>query len=98
MSRRVLAILTIGTIALVAVVWKGRSQQAALPDFSGAWELVSASGTRPPDGLLMQTNQSSTALRVDAHWTEPANGAYGLTLVGLITPELTFSLDGREDL
>jgi len=98
MRGRVVTISAIGTIALAATLWKGRAQQLALPDFSGEWELVSASGTTPPDGFVMQTNQSSTALRVEAHWTEPENGKLGLTLVGLITPELTFSMDGREDL
>jgi hypothetical protein len=98
MRRRVIAISAIGTIALVAMVWKGRAQQSARPDFSGEWELVSAAGTTPPAGFVMQTNQSSTTFGVKAHWTGPENGAYGLTLVGLVAPELTFSMDGREDL
>ena len=97
MRRGVIAVAAIGTVALAATLWKGRAQQSALPDFSGEWQLVSAAGTTPPDGFVMQTNQSSRVLRVTTHWTEPENREYGLTLVGLITPELTLSMDGRED-
>lgn len=96
--RRIIAISAIGTIALVATLWKGRAQPSAPPDLSGEWELVSAVGTTPPVGFVMQTNQSSTTFRVNSHWREPEHGEYGLTLVGLLTPELTFSADGREDL
>jgi hypothetical protein len=98
MRRGVIAVAAIGTVALAATLWKGRAQQSAPPDFSGEWQLVSAAGTTPPDGFVMQTNQSSMVLRVTTHWTEPENREYGLTLVGLITPELTLSMDGREDL
>ena len=98
MRRGVIAIVAIGTIALVVTLWNGRAQQSALPDFSGEWELVSAAGTTPPEAFVMLMNQSSTVLRGNAHWTESENRQYGLTLVGLITPELIFSMDGREDL
>jgi len=46
----------------------------------------------------MQTNQSSTALASRRTGRNPRMAKLGLTLVGLITPELTFSMDGREDL
>ena len=46
----------------------------------------------------MRVNQSSTELRISSRWKEPENGQYPLTLVGLLTPKLTFSSDGREDL
>jgi hypothetical protein len=98
MRRKVIAFSAIATIALAVVLWKGRAQQPAQPDLSGEWELVSAVGTTPPDGFVMQVNQSSTTLRVRDHWNQPANDQYGLTLVGLLAPELTFSIDGREDL
>ncbi|HEY2013106.1 MAG TPA: hypothetical protein VGH38_06360 [Bryobacteraceae bacterium] len=98
MSRRVIAISAIGTIALMATIWEGKAQQTAPPDFSGGWELVSASGTTPPEGFSLQMNQTSTALQVQSSWTPAASGQYGLTLIGLLTPELTFTVDGREDL
>jgi hypothetical protein len=98
MRPAVIAVSAIGIIALGATLWKGWAQPPALPDLSGEWKLVSAAGTKPPDGFVVQMNQSSATLRVTAHWTEPENGQYGLTLVGLIAPELTFFLDGREDL
>src|SRR5947207_3516133 len=98
MRRRLIAISAIGTIALATTVWKGRARQSAPPDFSGEWQIVSAVGATAPDGFVMRANQSSTALRVTAHWTKPQNGEYGLTLVGLITPALSLSINGREDL
>src|SRR5438132_294396 len=98
MRRKILAISAIGAIALAAALWKGRAQQSAQPDLSGEWELVSAVGTTPPDGFVMQVNQSSATLRVNSRWQEPEDGRYGLTLVGLLAPELIFHTDGREDL
>jgi hypothetical protein len=98
MRRKIIAILAIGTIALAATLWKAWARQMARPDLSGEWRLASAVGTSPPDGLVMQANQSSTTFRVNSYWREPENGQYGLTLTGLLTPELTFSLDGHEDL
>jgi hypothetical protein len=86
------------TIVLAATLWQGRAQQQAPPDFSGEWQPVSAVGTTPPDGFVIRTHQTPSSLHATAHWTEPENGQYGLTLVGLIASELTFSLDGREDL
>jgi hypothetical protein len=98
MKRKVIAISAFGVIAFVATLWKVRAQQSAQPDLSGEWELVSAVGTTLPDGFVMQVNQSSTTLRVHSHWMEPENGEYGLTIVGLLAPELIFSTDRREDL
>jgi hypothetical protein len=98
MRRKLIAISAIGAMAFVATLWKGRAQQSPQPDLSGTWELVSAVGTTPPDRFVMQVNQSSTTLRVNSYWNEPEKGEYGLTLIGLLAPELTFSTDGREDL
>jgi hypothetical protein len=98
MRQKVGLIAAIGIIVLAAAFWRGRAQEAGVPDFSGEWQLVSATGTVPPDGFVMQGKQSSTALQLNARWTEPKNGEYGLTLIGLTTPEVILSTDGREDL
>src|SRR5260370_19738309 len=98
MRRRVISFAMVGAIVLAVALWKGRAQQSAVPDFSGDWRVVSATGTTPPEEFTMQVTQSSTSLRVTAHWTEPANGEYGLTLLGLTTPEVILSTDGHEDL
>ncbi len=98
MRRRIISFAALGAIVLAIALWKGRAQQSAVPDFSGEWRVVSATGTTPPEEFTMQVTQSSTSLRVTAHWTEPANGEYGLTLLGLTTPDVTLSTDGREDL
>ena len=98
MRRRAIAFSAIGVIALAATVWRARAQQPVPADLSGEWELASAEGTTPPDGFVMQVNQSATTLRVNSHWKEPGNGQYPLTLVGLLAPVLTLSTDGREDL
>src|SRR5437016_1742419 len=98
MKRRVITFAAVGATVLALALWKGRAQQSAVPDFSGDWRVVSATGTTPPEEFSMQVTQSSTSLHVTAHWTEPANGQYGLTLLGLTTPEVTLSTDGREDL
>src|SRR5712691_9461429 len=98
MRRKVISFAAVGAIVLAVALWKGRAQQSSVPDFSGDWRVVSATGTTPPEEFTMQVKQSSTSLRVTAHWTEPANGEYGLTLLGLTTPEVILSTDGRENL
>jgi hypothetical protein len=98
MKRKMIAISAVTTIALAATLWRVRAQQSTPPDLSGEWELVSAVGTTPPDEFVMKTDQSATTFRVHSRWKEPANGEYGLMLVGLLTPELTFSIGGGEDL
>ena len=98
MRRRVISSAAVGAIVLTVALWRGRAQQSAVPDFSGEWRVVSATGTTTPEEFTMQVTQSSTSLHVTAHWAEPANGQYGLTLLGLTTPDVILSTDGREDL
>ena len=98
MRRKMIAISAVATLALAATLWRVRAQQPTPPDLSGEWELVSAVGTTPPDDFVMKTDQSATTFRVHSGWKEPGNGQYGLMLVGLLTPELTFSIGGGEDL
>ncbi len=98
MRRKIIAISAVATIVLAVTLWKVRAQPPAPPDLSGEWELVSAVGTTPLDEFVMKTDQSATTFRVHSRWKEPGNGEYGLMLVGLLTPELTFSIGGGEDL
>jgi hypothetical protein len=98
MRRKIIATSAVATIVLAVTLWKVKAQQPTQPDLSGEWELVSAVGTTPPDEFVMKTDQSATTFRVHSRWKEPGNGEYGLMLVGLLTPELTFSIGGGEDL
>ena len=98
MRRKMIAISAVATIALAATLWRVRAQPSTPPDLSGEWELVSAVGTTPPDEFVIKTDQSASTFRVHSRWKEPGNGQYGLMLVGLLTPELTFSIGGGEDL
>ena len=98
MRRKMIAISVVAAIALAATLWRVRAQQSTSPDLSGEWEFVSAVGTTPPDEFVMKTDQSATTFRVHSRWKEPGNGEYGLLLVGLLTPELAFSIGGGEDL
>ena len=98
MRRKIIAISAVATIVLAVTLWKVRAQQTTPPDLSGEWELVSAVGMTPPDEFVMKTDQSATTFRVHSRWKEPWNGEYGLMLVGLLTPELTFAIGGGEDL
>ena len=86
-----------GAVLLTALS-TGRAQEAKRPTLSGYWILEAAKGTTAPEGLALRVDQSAGALTVGARWKEPENGQYGLTLAGLLSPKLTFSLDGREDL
>ena len=95
MRKKVLSVVVVGIFLLVVVLWKGRAQQAAVPDFSGEWRVVSASGATQPDGFVMRVHQSSTALRITG---EHQDGQTGLTLLGLTAPQVILSTDGREDL
>lgn len=98
MRRKRIVISAVATIGLAATLYSVSAQQSAPPDLSGEWELVSAVGTTPPDEFVMQADQSATTLRVHSRWKQPRNGKYGLMLVGLLAPELTFSLGGGDDL
>ena len=98
MRRTMIAISAVAAIALAAAFWKVKAEQSTTPDLSGEWQLGSAVGTTPPDNFVMKIEQSATTLSVHSQWREPRNGQYGLTLVGLLTPELTFSIGGGEDL
>ena len=98
MKRRVITFAAVGATVLALALWKGRAQQSSVADFSGDWRVVSATGTTAPEEFRMQVTQSSTSLHVKAHWAEPKNGEYGLTLLGLTTQDVTLSTDGREDL
>ena len=98
MRRTIIAISAVATVALAATLRRVRAQPSIRPDLSGEWEFVSAVGTTPPDEFVMKTDQSATTFRVHSRWKEPENGAYGLMLVGLLTPELTFSVGGVEEM
>jgi hypothetical protein len=89
MTRKTISIAAFGILTVLA---------ASVPDFSGEWKLVSAIGTTSPDELLVHFKQSGPTLNVTAQWQEPPNGRYGLTLLGIVTPKLKLSTDGREDL
>jgi hypothetical protein len=95
MRKNVFSLAVVGICLLVGALWKGRAQPAQVPDFSGEWRVVSATGAAPPDGFVMHVQQSSMALRI----TEQHQDAQtGLTLLGLTSPEVSLSTDGREDL
>ena len=98
MQRGIMAAAAMGAILFTVALWPGRAQPPNTPDFSGDWELISASGTTPPAGLTLQIEQPAANLRIAAQWIAPANGQYGLTTVGLLSPRLNFSMAGREDL
>ena len=93
-----IAISAVATIALAAMLWRVSAQPSTPRDLSGEWELVSAVGTTPPEEFVMKMDQTTTTFHVHSRWKEPATGEYGLMLVGLLTPELIFSIGGGEDL
>ena len=71
---------------------------AGTPDFSGEWRLESNIGAAAPAGFTLQIRQTGTALEVRARWDAPKDGKYGLTLLGVVTPELRLSTSGAESL
>jgi hypothetical protein len=68
------------------------------PDFSGDWDLAAALGAAPPPGLAVSIAQSKDAIEIHSSWQEPPSGQYGLTLLGVLVPELRLTTSGAEDL
>ena len=90
--------VTVAVILTAAAYSAVRAHQVTPPPLAGDWVLDSATGTTRPEGLFLQVSQSPVELTMAAQWTQSADGRYGLTLTGLLAPEMRFSLDGREDL
>ena len=74
------------------------AQSSAHPDFSGDWEIAAALGAAPPPALALHIAQSNDAVDVRASWQEPRNGQYGLTLLGVVVPQLHLRTNDEEDL
>lgn len=70
---------------------------AATPDFSGARRFERGIGAAPPAGFALRIVQAGATLQCNAHW-DAKDGRYGLTLLGVVTPELRLSTTGAEDL
>jgi hypothetical protein len=85
--RRVCILLTLAAGAL-----------AAPADFNGNWKLLGASGANAPTDFFLTVQQSGGMLQFNAHWEEPPNGQYALTLMGVVTELLRISTAGAEDL
>jgi hypothetical protein len=78
------------TFALVAA--------AAPPDFNGAWRLLGSSGAIAPEGLIVTIRQTASSIDFHSQWEEPKSGQYGLTLLGIITPDFRIAAAAQEDL
>jgi len=85
-------------LASFLVIASVLAQAPAHPDFSGHWQLASATGTTPPGNLALDIEQATTAIQIKAAWQEPPGGSYGLTTIGIVTPLARFTTDGQEDL
>lgn len=87
---------------LAALVIAARSaagaQAPAHPDFGGEWELSAALGAAPPPGLALRIEQSKDVVQIHSSWQEPRSGQYGLTLLGVVVPELRLRIGDEEDL
>jgi hypothetical protein len=83
------------------MVWSptaAAAEAASHPDFTGDWEIAAALGAAPPPGLALRIAQSKDAVAIRASWQEPHNGQYGLTLLGVVIPEIRLRTDGEQDL
>ena len=90
---------TVCATALVVIACSAAAaQSAAHPDFGGDWEIAGALGAAPPPALALHITQSNEAVNIRASWQEPRNGQYGLTLLGVVVPQLRLRTDGEEDL
>jgi hypothetical protein len=70
------------------------SDPASLLD--GKWTLDKSFGVTPPQNFSTQVERANNQVTIRSHWDEPANGQYGLTLMGLTTPQFIVDTSGRE--
>ena len=73
------------------------SMAAAQSNVSGEWEVESVQGASLPEDFVQHVRQSGAETVFKATWKGAQNGPFGLTLIGLITPELRITTDGAEN-
>jgi hypothetical protein len=71
---------------------------AAPPDLNGDWRLLRPLGVWAPAGLVVKIQQTAIAVRFETRWEEPKNRQYGLTLLGIVTPNFRLSTADTEDI
>lgn len=72
--------------------------QAADPlaAFQGNWILDKSFGVTPPQEFSLTIQAARDQLTIHSHWKRPEDGRYGLTLIGITTPEFVLNSNGRE--
>lgn len=73
-----------------------RGSETGIGALAGDWKLERGFGATPPGHLETRIAAESGKVTVRSRWDEPANGQYGLTLIGITVPEMVFDLTGRE--
>jgi hypothetical protein len=86
---------------LCAVMWlsgcalEGQAADA-ITAFQGDWVLEKSFGVTPPAEFETRIQTGKDQLVIHSRWKPPADGRYGLTLMGVTTPEFEIDTSGRE--
>ena len=97
MKRNVFLWLAVLPAALLLAGCSLHGQAAdPLTAFQGDWALDKSFGVTPPQEFSTNIQAGKDQVSIRSHWKPPADGRYGLTLIGITTPEFVIETTGRE--
>ena len=86
-------------LALLAGLLSGcnlRGQNSASANMIGSWVLDRTLGVTAPPDFTMKVAANQDQITINSHWSEPPNGRYGLTLIGVTTSEMVLDARGTD--
>jgi hypothetical protein len=86
-------------VVLVAALLSGcnlHGQYSSSANLSGSWVLDRTLGVTAPPDFTMKVAANQDQVTIHAHWSEPPNGQYGLTLIGVTTSEMVLDIRGAD--
>lgn len=93
---RLLGSTSIAGVLLLFGCGLRRQGSHSAAEFQGDWSLEKSVDVTPPRAWLMKVEAAHERFTVHSHWEDPRDGRYGLTLIGLATPELLIDTTGKK--
>jgi hypothetical protein len=86
-------------VVIAAALLSGCSlhgQNAASENLPGSWVLDRTLGVTAPPAFTMKVAANEDQVTIHSHWSEPPNGQFGLTLIGVTTSEIVLDTRGAD--
>jgi len=86
-------------VMTVAAILSGcnlHGQSSGSADLLGNWVLDRTLGVTTPPDFTMNVTKNQDQTTIHSHWSEPPNGQYGLTLIGVTTSEIVLDTGGAD--